>query len=373
MPASPSSSSGDDDMWTRRLDFDGGISLAVREEWHAGIGGTVWQGAIIAGRWLASPAFTAARVGALGKGVGGGGGGRRAIELGAGVTGVPSLVLAALAARTGCVREIFVTDTEECMEGLAAAVRANAPGGARVEVGGIAEGEGAAASQPASSQPAEPPHLGDGWALPRSVVEAVVGQARPDGSLEPGPPGPPPALPPGTAASQAPTCQPSQLPQPPPHQHPLTLRVARLDWADVTPPLVAAPVSAGGLGGPFDLVLVADCVYHPPAMASLVRALRLLTAPAGGQAVLAFYERSRPAAAAFWPRLRCAFDVTHMPASTYGCPGADDVQPRPDGSPGPTVGMFDLRRVEDSEFERREAERAAAEERQAAAEEVTGA
>ena len=316
------SSSSSGDMWLRRLTFDGSISLNVREEWNAGIGGTVWQGSIIAGRWFASPCFTGERLRRLPPHA-------RAIELGAGVTGVPSLVLAALASRTGCLSEIVVTDTEECMEGLEAAVRANAPEGAVVVV------EGGAPGVPHAST--------DGWALPRSVVEAVAGESRQDGTLEPDPPAPPPPLPPGTAAAA------SQAPPPAGalHSHPLTLRVAQLDWADVTPT---------SLGGPFDLVLVADCVYHPPAMESLVAALRALTAP-GGQAVLAFYERSRPAAAMFWPRLRCAFNITHMPASAYGCAGADDVGVRADGSPGPVVGMFSLERVSEGEFQARMEER----------------
>lgn len=337
-PPAPPSTTSSDDMWTRRLDFDGGIRLAVREEWHAGIGGTVWQGSIIAGRFLASPAFTAARAPALPPRA-------RAIELGAGVTGVPSLVLAALAARTGCLAEVVVTDTDECLAGLEAAVRANAPAGATVVVGPTpAAGEEAGAGD--GGDPS------DGWALPKSVVEAVAGEARRDGSLVPDPPPPPPPLPPAeagdTAASQATAC-----PSPP---HPVTLRVAELDWATVTPALVQAPLAAGGLGGPFDMVVVADCVYHPPAMATLVGAMRALTAP-GGQCLLAFYERSRPAAARFWPRVRAAFDVSHLPACSYGCAGADDVAARADGSPGPVVGMFDLVRVGEAEFEAREAER----------------
>jgi hypothetical protein len=345
MPTPSTTSS--DDMWTRRLAFDGGIHLTVREEWHAGIGGTVWQGSIIAGRFLASPAFTAARMGALPPGA-------RAIELGAGVTGVPSLILAALAARTGCLAEIVVTDTCECLEGLEAAARANAPPGASVVV---APAPAARVAAPAS----EGGDPSDGWALPRSVVEAVAGEAGVDGRLS-GPPSPPPPPPPlpglaggeggrgsTAAASQAPT----RHPTPP---HPVTLRVAELDWGSVTPALVAAPLEAGGLGGPFDLVVVADCVYHPPAMEALVRAMRLLTAP-GGQALLAFYERSVPAASQFWPRLRAGFAVTHVPAAAYGCAGADAVATRADGSAGPVVGMFDLVRVGEAEYGRREAAR----------------
>jgi len=359
MPASTSSS--EDGLWTRRLTL-GDINLVVQEEWGSSIGGTMWEGGALLAHFLASRAFTP-RLAALPPAA-------RAIELGAGVTALPALVTAILASRTGALVEVIASDVDECLEGLAASVRGNAPPGATVVVEGGGGGGGGggcdgdhAATRSSTSR--------DGWDLPASVVQAVAGETDADGCLvDPHPPGPPPAA--AVAAHKASDGEPcgrravaaaaaGAADAAAAHtgdHHPVTVRVMDVDWARV-PAMVGMPSDAGGLGPAFDLVLVADAVYYAPAMPALVAAMRCATAP-GGTALLAFYERSRPAAATFWPRLRCAFDVTPIPAASFGCEGAD-APSRADGT-GPPVGIFELSRVSDDEFQRREAARVAAEE-----------
>lgn len=49
---------GDDEsLWSRRFEFDDGSSndkttVAIEEEWNAGIGGTAWEGGVLLARFL---------------------------------------------------------------------------------------------------------------------------------------------------------------------------------------------------------------------------------------------------------------------------------------------------------------------------------
>lgn len=103
VPASSDSGSDSDSIWVRRLTF-GKVKIKVEEEWGAGIGGTLWEGAVLMARWLSCEStFDKARWR-----------GSRCIELGAGATGIPGI----LAAHLGCFRDVVITDIEECLERL---------------------------------------------------------------------------------------------------------------------------------------------------------------------------------------------------------------------------------------------------------------
>ena len=70
--------------------------------------------------------------------------------------------------------------------------------------------------------------------------------------------------------------------------------------------------------------------------------------------LLSYFLRSESAHARFWPRLRAAFEVEHLPAASFGCAGAD----RGDGS----RGLFRLRKRSEGDYEELERRRAEKEE-----------
>jgi len=246
-----------------------------------------------------------------------------AIELGAGVTGLPSLVAAAVGAATGAVREVVATDVAECVPGLAANAASNLPPGAELVV------------EDGGSEPA-PVALSD-WGLPASVVAAVAGEADAHARLAPAPPPPPRSVvedaeagagaPKASAAVAAAGGDPAA-------PHPVRLRVLELDWADA-----AAATANGRLARRYDLVLVADAVYLASSVPPLVSALRSVS-DAASVVLLAYYKRSESAHAAFWPALRRAFGVAQVDAASFGAARAD----------GPGVGLFRLSRVPDAEY-----------------------
>ena len=97
----------DDSFWCRRFRF-GGLRVAIEEEFGAGLGGTVWGGAVALARHLseasggaAAAADELADAAPL-----------VAIELGAGCCGLPSLVAA------HCGRYARVIATDWCVQRL---------------------------------------------------------------------------------------------------------------------------------------------------------------------------------------------------------------------------------------------------------------
>lgn len=324
----------DDDqgsLWSRPFDFAGVGAVTVNEEWGVGIGGTVWEGGVIAARYCASPAFAAAVAAAVASRAADGvpsssSSDPRAtcIELGAGVSGLPSIVAAA---RGDLFARVDATDIDECMDGLRANVKANLPAGAVLVEGDAAPGNRRS-----------PPRAADGWDAPASVVAAVAAEADACGRLAPAPP-PPPSVSAAAAAMAAPVTAAASAS--PPSTPPVTVRVFELDWAhpDAAP---AAP--------PYDVVLVADAVYVAGAMPALVAALRHVSR-AGSLVILAYYVRSASAHAAFWPRVRAAFEVTAIDCAAFGCGSAQ----------GAETGLFRLVKKSDAQWQREEAARAAAE------------
>jgi hypothetical protein len=108
----------EDSMWVRRFSF-GALRVAVEEEFGAGLGGTVWGGAVALARHLseAGGAVSAAdEVGAANPGLKGLGLSLVALELGAGCCGLPSLAAA------HCGRFARVVATDWCAAAAHAAV-----------------------------------------------------------------------------------------------------------------------------------------------------------------------------------------------------------------------------------------------------------
>jgi predicted nicotinamide N-methyase len=319
----------DDDappLWSRPFDY-GGLTVTVTEEWGGGIGGTVWEGGVLLSRFLASPAFVADARSTLGDAALT----RRltAIELGAGVSGLPAIVAAA---RGDVFRSVVASDIAECVPGLRSNMASNLPPGARLVE--EEEGEGC--------QRAPPAPVND-WGLPASVVAAAADAAA--GGR------PPPPLPPPLDNASEPTDL-------TPSSHPVDVRVVELDWADAAPGRAAAAAALRCDALPFDVVLVADAVYVAAAMPALVGALRAVSGE-GSFILLAYYLRSDAAHAAFWPRLRAAFDVHPIDATRFGC----------EAGCGEGTGLFRLARRGDAEWAAAEAARGAEEAAAAAKEE----
>ncbi|KAK9820195.1 hypothetical protein WJX72_007349 [[Myrmecia] bisecta] len=106
-------------MWSRPFEF-GQFKLRVEEAWGESIGGTVWEGGVLMARYLSCNAvFPKAAFE-----------GQRCIEIGAGVTALPSLV----AAHLGCFREVVITDVDECLEALSDNVAANLPANCKLDL-----------------------------------------------------------------------------------------------------------------------------------------------------------------------------------------------------------------------------------------------
>ena len=261
----------------------------------------------------------------------------RAIELGSGVSALPCLVAARLTRRGGrtskggevgakkgadeededgggggggeapsssvpLFSEIFATDIDECLPGLEANVIKNAPAATSVEVVNVKwEEEGA----------------GEGG------EEGGEGEAKADEAA---------------AAADGGGQRPAQA-----------LKLLDLDWRLF--PRAAA--TASFLRAPFDVVLIADAVYVPELMPALVEAARSVC-DARSLVLLAYFLRSERAAARFWPRLRAAFDVEHVPAASFGCAGAD----KGDAA----RGLFRLRKRSEGEYRELEERRRRAEE-----------
>jgi predicted nicotinamide N-methyase len=98
------------------------------------------------------------------------------------------------------------------------------------------------------------------------------------------------------------------------------LTVAPLDWT-------AALGAEGGVeallrrnGGPFGLVLAADCTWLEALVEPLVRALAAAVAPGTGRALLAHQRRSRRVDAALFAALEARFVVAPAPAPAPGEP-----------------------------------------------------
>jgi hypothetical protein len=78
----------DDSVWCRRFRF-GGLRVVIEEEFGAGLGGTVWGGAVALARHLSENGAAVAAADELGDGAP-----LVALELGAGCCGLPSIVTA---------------------------------------------------------------------------------------------------------------------------------------------------------------------------------------------------------------------------------------------------------------------------------------
>ena len=335
---------GDESLWARPFDFAGIGAITVNEEWGGGIGGTVWEGGVLLARYVASPLFAAAVAAAVATRDEDGvttsslnntaADDHRAtcLELGAGVSGLPSIVAASCAP---LFTRIDATDVDECIDGLRGNMGANLPAGA------VLLEEGGGSGSASAAQPS-----GDGWDAPPSVVAAVAAEADACGRLAPAPPPPPPVVASAVAAPRA--SAPTDAPAP--NHPPVSVRVFELDWAHAaagTLPPTANP--------PYDVVLVADAVYVAGAMPALVGALRRVSRR-GSLVLLAYYVRSASAHTAFWPRIRAAFDITPSDCAAFGCGGAE----------GEGTGLFRLVKRSDGEWEEAVAARAAAEEADAA-------
>ncbi|KAK9798156.1 hypothetical protein WJX73_001018 [Symbiochloris irregularis] len=286
-------------FWSRPFTF-GSVSLRVEELWGEGIGGTVWEGGVLAARYLSSPAFAAL---GIGKG--------RCIELGAGVSALPSLV----AAHLGCFTEVVATDIRECYEGLQANVAANLPACAHLESCSRPEGK-------------PPEHIGWDEVKP-SVVQALISdqnhardRAHSDAeSLS-------------TAAfEQQGTAAPNQYRS---HEsgkinqvqngrkYGTMIKVQVLDWRD----------DVAFLGPPFDVILVADVVYVAELAEPLLLCMWRLS-NASSVILLAYYERSKSAHARFWELLPSYFNAVKIPESSYG-----------QNEQAASIGLFRLHRIE---------------------------
>ena len=91
----------DGSFWCRRFRF-GALRVAVEEEFGAGLGGTVWGGAVALARHLSDEGGAAAAADELGADAAP----LTALELGAGCCGLPSLA----AAHSGRFARVIVTD-----------------------------------------------------------------------------------------------------------------------------------------------------------------------------------------------------------------------------------------------------------------------
>ena len=335
----------DESLWARPFDFGAGVgAITVNEEWGGGIGGTVWEGGVLLARYAASPLFADAVAAAMATRKEDGmppllsnaAGDNRAtcIELGAGVSGLPSIVVAT---RAALFTRVDATDVDECIDGLKSNMGANLPAGAVL----LEEGGGGGEGDPHAAPPS-----GDGWDAPPSVVAAVAAEADACGRLAPPPPPPPPAV---VSVGVAPSISaPTDVPAT--NHPPVSVRVFELDWAHAaagTLPPTATP--------PYDVVLVADAVYVAAAMPALVGALRCVSRR-GSLVLLAYYVRSASAHTAFWPWVRAAFDITPVDCASFGCGGAE----------GERTGLFRLVKRSDGEWAEAEAARAAAEDAEAA-------
>jgi hypothetical protein len=97
----------DDSFWCRRFRF-GGLRVAIEEEFGAGLGGTVWAGAVALARHLSEAGAAVAAAEELADAAPP----LVAIELGAGCCGLPSLVVA------HCGRFTRVVATDWCARSL---------------------------------------------------------------------------------------------------------------------------------------------------------------------------------------------------------------------------------------------------------------
>lgn len=237
----------------------------------------------------------------------------RAIELGSGVSALPCLVAARLTRRRRrgekeagndesaggdddgetassalpLFSEIFATDIDECLPGLEANAVKNVPATMSVEVVKWEEGEG------------------------EGVEEGEEAKAKAGNDNDKG-------------------CE--KKPQ-------QALKLLDLDWR------LFPRAATAFLRTPFDVVLVADAVYISGLMPALVEAMRCVC-DEKSLVFLAYFLRSESADAKFWPRLRAAFEVEHIPARSFGCDGADK---------GENRGLFRLRKRSEDDY--RELER----------------
>lgn len=99
-----SDEAADDSFWCRRFRF-GGLRVAIEEEFGAGLGGTVWGGAVALARHLSEAGGAVAAADELADAAP-----LVAIELGAGCCGLPSLVVA------HCGRYARVIATDWCVQ-----------------------------------------------------------------------------------------------------------------------------------------------------------------------------------------------------------------------------------------------------------------
>ena len=191
--------------------------------------------------------------------------------------------------------EIFATDIDECLPGLEANAVKNAPATTRVQVVRWEEGEG-------------------------EREEGEEGEEGEEATKTKGDEGEKPPL--------------------------QVLKLLDLDWR-LFPRATA--LSSSFLRAPFDVVLVADAVYVSALMPALVEAMRCVS-DEGSVVLLAYFLRSEAAHAQFWPRLRAAFEVEHVPAASFGCAGADR-------GGGGGRGLFRLRKRSEGDYEELEEER----------------
>lgn len=115
----------EESLWTRRYRFGGlaggtAHSLCVHEEFGAGLGGTVWAGSVGLARYLSEQGGAASVAAELcTRGVSEP---LRALELGAGCSALPGLLLA----QTGAFASVLLADRDDCVPRLRQNVQCNA-------------------------------------------------------------------------------------------------------------------------------------------------------------------------------------------------------------------------------------------------------
>eukprot|EP00884_Botryococcus_braunii_P001696 jgi/Botrbrau1/11527/Bobra.0393s0006.1 len=317
-------------MWTRNFDFNG-LHLRVEEEWGLGIGGTVWEGGVLLASFVSSSEFPAEHVK-----------GGRCLEIGAGVTGLPSLT----AFHRGVFKEVVITDIEECMGALIQNVKANLPDGVELRTKWTGElppprRRSLDLSGPLTSRSRTPPPFGappgqSGWDLPATVVATVASEMANRLHLREEP------------SEHEASRQPLAAPPPPPHSHYVLsgeeevpegappwltgwaghlmgdLRVEELDWQQ----------DPAFLDPPFEVLLIADVVYIADLMEPLLKCMAALCTP-DTLVYLAYYERSAAATKEFWRLLPLYFSWEKIDEKGYGA-----------SEHGQDVGLFRLRLVE---------------------------
>ncbi|DBA97407.1 hypothetical protein WJX77_010391 [Trebouxia sp. C0004] len=272
-----SDSGSEDDshsMWSRPFNF-AGRQVRVEEGWGVGIGGTVWEGGVLLAQYLSSTAFAAERYQ-----------GARCLELGAGATGLPGIV----AAQLGCFSQVVITDVNECLEALHENVSANLPCHCTLAPECLPQWQTAACTA-SDTQPCT------------DSGPACLGTDSNNSMQNPGQPANHIHQHQDNADSAAQQHTDRQLST----VQATEVLVAELDWA----------CDASALSLPFDVVLLADVVYVPEAMQSLLECIHATSGPSS-LILLAYYKRFAQAGEQFWKLLPDYFDFEKILEATFG-------------------------------------------------------